>query len=238
MIEVRDLRKSYGAVDALQGVTFTVAPGEVFGLLGPNGAGKTTTLRILTGRTRPTAGSATVDGLDVVRDRGALPWTSSVVFEQPNLYARFSGRDNLCFFAALYGVEPGRVDAVLATVGLDPHVAARPVRTYSTGMTQRLMLARALLPRPRVLLLDEPTRGIDPATTRALRQLVVDLRAQGTTVLLTTHELEDADALCDRLPPGWAPGRRRHPARVEAALRGADRAGWLPGRPAAHHSTR
>ncbi|CAA9565339.1 MAG: Efflux ABC transporter, ATP-binding protein [uncultured Thermomicrobiales bacterium] len=198
MVEVEDLRKSYGPIRAVDGIGFAVAEGEVFGLLGHNGAGKTTTIRMLTGRTRPTGGTARVVGFDVAAERDRVKPLINLVFEDQNLYERFSGRDNLRLFADLYRAPKERVAALLAEMDLT-EAGGRKVKTYSTGMKQRLLIARALINRPRVLFLDEPTRGLDPASARDLRRLVARLGAAGTTVFLTTHDMEEADELCHRV---------------------------------------
>jgi ABC-2 type transport system ATP-binding protein len=197
-IEVQDLHKSYGTVRAVDGISFAVSPGEIFGLLGHNGAGKTTTIRVLTGRARPTRGNASIFGHDVVAQREMVKPLINLVFEDQNLYERFSGRDNLRIFASLYGAPGCRVDALLGEVGLN-EAAKRKVKTYSTGMKQRLLIARALINQPRVLFLDEPTRGLDPASARDLRRLLAGLAAAGTTVFLTTHDMDEADELCNRV---------------------------------------
>ena len=197
-VEVTGLEKRYGEVRAVDGITFSVAEGEVFGLLGHNGAGKTTTIRVLTGRARPTAGSARVVGFDVVTDRDRVKPVINAVFEDPNLYERVSGRDNLRLFAELYAMPPSRADELLELVGLSG-AAKRKVKTYSSGMKQRLLIARALVNKPRVLFMDEPTRGLDPTSARELRTLVAQLAKAGTTVFLTTHYMEEADELCDRV---------------------------------------
>jgi ABC-2 type transport system ATP-binding protein len=197
-VEVNGLEKHYGDVRAVDGITFSVAEGEVFGLLGHNGAGKTTTIRMLTGRARPTAGTATVAGYDIVRQRDDIKPVINAVFEDPNLYERFSGRDNLKLFAELYGAPASRADELLETVGLSA-AAKRKVKTYSSGMKQRLLVARALVNKPRVLFMDEPTRGLDPTSARELRALVSRLSDEGTTIFLTTHYMEEADELCDRV---------------------------------------
>ena len=197
-VEVTGLEKHYGEVHAVDGITFSVAEGEVFGLLGHNGAGKTTTIRMLTGRARPTAGTATIAGHDIVHDRDRIKPLINAVFEDPNLYERLSGRDNLRLFCALYEVPAARADELLEVVGLTS-AAKRKVKTYSSGMKQRLLVARALVNRPRVLFMDEPTRGLDPTSARELRALVKKLSDEGTTIFLTTHYLEEADELCDRV---------------------------------------
>jgi ABC-2 type transport system ATP-binding protein len=197
-VEVTGLEKHYGNVRAVDGITFSVAEGEVFGLLGHNGAGKTTTIRMLTGRARPTAGTATIAGHDIVRERDEIKPLINAVFEDPNLYERLSGLDNLRLFCALYDVPAARADELLETVGLTP-AAKRKVKTYSSGMKQRLLIARALVNKPRVLFMDEPTRGLDPTSARELRALVSKLADEGTTIFLTTHYMEEADELCDRV---------------------------------------
>jgi ABC-2 type transport system ATP-binding protein len=204
-IRIDDVEKRYGAVHALRGVSLTVAQGEIFGLLGQNGAGKTTTVRVLSGRTRPTAGHASILGMDVIRDRDRIKPLINLVFEEQNVYPRMSGRENVRFFAELYGVDPGGADDLLGLVGFEA-AAHRRAGDYSTGMKQRLLIARALVNRPRVLFLDEPTRGLDPASARDLRALIASLSEQGTTILLTTHDLDDADALCHRV--GFLAGGR------------------------------
>jgi ABC-2 type transport system ATP-binding protein len=197
-IQVRELTRDYNGLRAVDGITFTVEAGELFGFLGPNGAGKTTTIKVLTGQLRPTSGTAQVAGCDVVEERQQLKPRIGVVFEVQNLYERLSARDNLVFAARLYGVPRGRVDQVLAQVGLTDRARDR-IKEYSNGMKQRLLIARALLHEPEVLFLDEPTRGLDPNVAREIRSIVVDLARQGVTVFLTTHYMEEADQLCDRV---------------------------------------
>ncbi|MCC6790367.1 MAG: ABC transporter ATP-binding protein [Thermomicrobiales bacterium] len=198
IVTVENLQKHYGAVRAVDGISFSVAPGEIFGLLGHNGAGKTSTIRVLTGRTKPTAGRATVAGHDVVTDLDAIKPLINLVFEDQNLYERLTGYDNLQVFADLYGAPRSRIAELLETVHLTD-AAKRRVKTYSTGMKQRLLIARALINQPRLLFLDEPTRGLDPASSRELRDLMAALSRQGTTIFLTTHYMEEADELCDRV---------------------------------------
>lgn len=198
MIEVRRLSHYYNGQPALRGINFSVFPGEIFGFLGPNGAGKTTTIKILTGQLHPTEGSAQVAGCDVVKDRQDLKPKIGVVFEVQNLYQRLSAWDNLVFTARLYGIPRKRVKQVLDQVGLSERAKDSP-KKYSNGMKQRLLIARALLPSPQVLFLDEPTRGLDPNVARTIRRLVVELSQQGMTVFLTTHYMEEADQLCRRV---------------------------------------
>jgi ABC-2 type transport system ATP-binding protein len=197
-IEVVNLTREYGSLRALDGISFAVEQGEVFGFLGPNGAGKTTTIKILTGQLRPTSGQAWVMGCDVMTERQAIKPQIGIVFEYQNLYQRLSARDNLNFTAQLYGVPKGRVDELLVQVGLGKR-ANDSLKKYSNGMKQRLLIARALLPWPKVLFLDEPTRGLDPNIARSIRSMVGELAKTGMTIFLTTHYMEEADQLCDRV---------------------------------------
>jgi ABC-2 type transport system ATP-binding protein len=195
-----DRRERFRAVD---GVDLAVAAGEIFGILGPNGAGKTTTMRMLATLLEPTSGSATVLGHDLVREARAIRRRLGAVLSgERSLYWKLTARENLEYFAALYHVPPaesaGRIQAILETVRLADR-ADDYVEKFSTGMRQRLVLARALLPAPSLLLLDEPTVGLDPQAARDLRERVIQLRDEGRTVLLTTHYMEEADQLCDRI---------------------------------------
>lgn len=197
-IEIEHLVKHYGEVRAVDGVSLTAREGEILGLLGHNGAGKTTMIRMLTGRARPTSGTARVCGCDVVHERERMKPLINLVFEEQNLYERLSGRENLRLFAELYGLPRSRVEELLEAVRLR-EAATRKVKTYSSGMKQRLLVARALLNRPKVLFLDEPTRGLDPTSAREVRDMVREQARKGTTVFLTTHYMEEADELCDRV---------------------------------------
>jgi len=197
-IEVTHLTRDYNGLRAVDGISFTVESGEIFGFLGPNGAGKTTTIRILTGQLRPTSGNARVLDSDVVEDRQTLVTKIGVVFESQNLYERMSARDNLRFFARLYNINGRRVDEVLAQVDLTER-AKDNVKKYSNGMKQRLLIARALLHQPKVLFMDEPTRGLDPNVARAIRRTIAQLSETGITIFLTTHYMEEADRLCNRV---------------------------------------
>ncbi len=203
-VEVRDLRKRYPKAeqDAVAGVSFTVAPGEVFGLLGPNGAGKTTTVGVLTTRVRPTGGSAAVGGVDVVRDPVRARSTLAVVAQRNNLDRSLTVRENLLFHAAYHGVPRQdarrRADALLEEFGLAERAGDKPDR-FSGGQAQRMMIARALMHDPRVLFLDEPSTGLDPAARLFVWDRLRDLRDRGMTVLLTTHDMDEAAELADRV---------------------------------------
>jgi ABC-2 type transport system ATP-binding protein len=195
-----DRRERFRAVD---GVDLEVAQGEIFGVLGPNGAGKTTTMKMLATLLEPTAGSARILGLDVVTQaREVRRRMGAVLSDGRSLYWKLTARENLEYFAALYHVPPAearaRIDGALRAVHLEDRDDDY-VERFSTGMRQRMVLARALLPDPELLLLDEPTVGLDPQSARDLRDRVRELKTQGRTVLLTTHYMEEADQLCDRI---------------------------------------
>jgi ABC-2 type transport system ATP-binding protein len=197
------LRPRRETVEAVRGVDLTIRRGELFGLLGPNGAGKTTTIKMLNTLLIPTAGTARICGYDVVRDTREVRRRIGYVFGgDRGLYDRLSGLDNLRYFAELYGVpareQRQRIAELLELVGLTGR-EREPVDGYSRGMRQRLHIARGLLHRPEVLFLDEPSIGVDPVAARELRRTVADLAASGTTVLLTTHYMAEADELCDRI---------------------------------------
>ena len=197
-IEVSGLSRTFNSLRAVDNISFTVEAGEIFGFLGHNGAGKTTSIRMLTGQLRPTAGRALVAGCDVVIERRRLKPFIGVVSENQNLYERMSGRENLAFAARLYDTGSKRIDEVLDQVGLLDR-AGDKVQDYSNGMKQRVLIARALLHQPQIIFLDEPTSGLDPVVGRDIRRLVLELARQGVTVFLTTHYMEEADQLCDRV---------------------------------------
>jgi ABC-2 type transport system ATP-binding protein len=197
-IEAHQLTRNYKGLRAVDQISFSVEPGEIFGFLGPNGAGKTTTIKMLTGQLRPTAGSASVAGWNIVNQRDQLKPCIGVVFEYQNIYERLSARDNLLFSASLYGVARERVDQVIEIVGLADW-SNQKVQKLSSGMKQRLLIARALLHEPEIIFMDEPTKGLDPGVARAIRKLISDLSQQGVTIFLTTHYMEEADQLSDRV---------------------------------------
>jgi ABC-2 type transport system ATP-binding protein len=213
VINVDNLRREYtartffGGVSritvALAGVTFKVKKGELFGLIGPNGAGKTTTVKILTTLLSPSGGKAEVLGMDVTKDVYEIRRRIGVVFGgERGLYNRVSAVDNLRYFADLYGVErevsKRRIPELLRLVGLDERANER-VEKYSRGMKQRLHIARALVHDPELLFLDEPTIGLDPGGARDVRKLIAEMKKQGKTIFLTTHNMFEAEELCDRI---------------------------------------
>jgi ABC-2 type transport system ATP-binding protein len=190
-------------VEAVKDISFSVRKGELFGMVGPNGAGKTTTVKMLSTLLLPTSGTATIFGLDVVSDTNQIrPRIGFTFGGNKGLYSRLTGLDNLKYFAELYKLEPDfitkRIKDLLEIVGLTGRENDR-VETYSSGMQQRLHLARALLHDPELLFLDEPTVGIDPIGSREIRALVKELVKRGKTILLTTHYMYEAEELCDRI---------------------------------------
>ncbi|HKY30802.1 MAG TPA: ABC transporter ATP-binding protein [Pyrinomonadaceae bacterium] len=197
-IEVENLSRSFNSLRAVDNISFSVDAGEIFGFLGHNGAGKTTTIRMLSGQLLPTSGRGRVAGCDIVTEQQRLKPLIGVVSEHQNLYERMSGRENLEFAARLYDQNSGRINEVLEQVGLLDR-ARDKVQNYSNGMKQRLLIARSVLHRPQIVFLDEPTRGLDPVVGRELRRLIVDMSDQGVTIFLTTHYMEEADQLCDRV---------------------------------------
>jgi ABC-2 type transport system ATP-binding protein len=201
-VVVEGLTKHYDGLQALDQVTFTVDEGTVFGLLGPNGAGKTTTIRILTGLSRPSGGRARVMGFDMAREAVEAKRITGVVPDASNVYEELTAHQNLVFAAQLYGVPRAqwrpRAEELLHTFGLADRAASR-VAGFSHGMKRRLTIACALVHGPQLLFLDEPTTGLDVQSARQLRGMVGGLREEGVTVFLTTHYIEEADQLCDRV---------------------------------------
>ncbi len=197
IIEVENLVKRFGELVAVDGISFTVAPGEIFGFLGPNGAGKTTTINILCTLSRPTSGRAIINGFDVVRQQSQVRQSIGLVFQDPSLDERLSGLQNLRFHALVYNVPAAvrekRIEQVLNMVELWDR-RHHQVRYYSGGMKRRLEIARGLLHYPKVLFLDEPTLGLDPQTRNRIWEYILELRRrEGTTVFLTTHYMDEAE---------------------------------------------
>jgi ABC-2 type transport system ATP-binding protein len=202
MIEVEGLAKTFGELTAVNRLSFTVRPGEIFGLLGPNGAGKTTTIGCISGLLTPAAGTVRIMGHDVVRDGRAARASLGVVPQEIALYEELSARENLEYWGGAQGLRNpllrARTDEVLALTGLQDR-AREPVKRFSGGMKRRLNFACGILHQPRVLLLDEPTVGVDPQSRRYLLDLVRKQAASGACVLYTSHYLQEAEELCDRL---------------------------------------
>jgi linearmycin/streptolysin S transport system ATP-binding protein len=201
-VRVEGVRKRYGQIEALAGVSFDVRRGECFGLLGPNGAGKTTTLAIVCSLARPDSGTVTVDGVDVSRDPERARRSLGVVPQELSIYDDLTARENLQFFGSLFGLRGARLaertDDALLLAGLDDRANDR-VRTFSGGMKRRLNFAIGLVHEPAIVLLDEPTVGVDPQSRNHLFEMVTALKNRGTTVLYTTHYMEEAERLCDRI---------------------------------------
>jgi len=201
-IQVLDLVKRFGNLTAVDGISFSVASGEVFGFLGPNGAGKTTTINMLTGLARVSSGTAYVAGIDCSRSPKAAQHLMGIVPDESNLYPELTGFSNLCFCGALYGMHKSeresRAEYLLGLFDLKDG-ADRKFASYSRGMKRRLTIAAGIMHHPPILFLDEPTTGIDVASARQVRQLIGELNREGTTIFLTTHYIEEAERLCDRI---------------------------------------
>jgi len=201
-IYVEHLTKRFENVEAVVGISFSVRQGELFGFLGPNGAGKTTTINMLTGLARPDTGTIRIGGIDCTSNPRAAQHLVGVVPDESNLYPELTGFDNLCFCAALYGMgkagRKARARELLDTFDLT-QAANRKFAGYSKGMKRKLTIAAGIIHKPPILFLDEPTTGIDVASARQLRQLIAHLHRSGTTIFLTTHYIEEAERLCDRI---------------------------------------
>ena len=200
MIQTQDLTKRFGETQAVRGLTLGVAEGEVFGFLGPNGAGKTTTVRMLTSLIAPTSGSAVVNGYAVGKEDRKIRQTVGILTESPGMYENLSAEYNLQIYANLYEVKDvnGQVEKYLRMLGLWER-RFDEAGTFSKGMKQKLAIARALLHEPRLLFLDEPTAGLDPEAAHLVRDFIEELRKEGRTIFLCTHNLDEADRLCDRI---------------------------------------
>lgn len=208
IIQVENLTKRYknAATNAVDGVSFTIAPGEFFTLLGPNGAGKTTTISILTTTLSPTAGTARIAGYDLVKEASAVRQNVGIIFQKPSLDLNLTAEENVRFHAILYGISPFRpsfsmmpcaykqqIQQLAAILGIEQEIF-KPIKTFSGGMKRKLEIIRSLIHRPRVLFLDEPTAGLDPASRRNLWAYLSQVRTETeTTIFLTTHYLEEAE---------------------------------------------
>ena len=237
MIEAQALRKEFRSVTAVRDMSFTVGDGEIFGLLGPNGAGKTTTVRMLAGLIAPTSGGARVNGLELGRDSQRIRAITGVLTEAPGLHDKLTARTNLSYYGRLYGLRGASlrraVDRYLGVVGLADE-ADRRVGGFSKGMRQKVAIARALLHEPEVIYLDEPTSALDPSAAKTVRDFVATLRDAGRSIVVCTHNLDEAERLCDRIgimrgtllqvdtPAGLR--RRNGTASVRVELVGARRA--------------
>jgi len=202
IIEVHGLAKRFGEVQAVAGIEFELRAGELFGFLGPNGAGKTTTINMLTGLARPDEGTIRIAGIDCSAHPKAAQHLIGIVPDESNLYPELTGFENLSFCGALYGMRrgerEGRARRLLEVFGL-ADAAARKFAGYSKGMKRKLTIAAGIIHAPPILFLDEPTTGIDVASARQIRRLIADLNADGTTIFLTTHYIEEAERLCERI---------------------------------------
>ena len=202
LLEVDHLSKAYENIIAVDGASFSIHEGEVFGFLGPNGAGKTTTINMLTGLARPDKGSIWIGGIDCTRNPKAAQHLIGVVPDESNLYPELTGFDNLCFCASLYGMRKHERETcardLLGTFGLT-EAGKRKFGGFSKGMKRKLAIAAGIIHNPPILFLDEPTTGIDVASARQIRQILAGLNHSGTTIFLTTHYIEEAERLCHRI---------------------------------------
>jgi sodium transport system ATP-binding protein len=202
MIEVSNLRKSFGKVKAVNGVSFTARDGEITGLLGPNGAGKTTTLRMLYSLLPPDEGEIRIDGLDPTRDAMEIKRTLGVVPDSRGLYSRLTARENISYYGELHGMSKnairGRIDNLIETLDMGDFIERR-TEGFSQGQRVKVAIARAMVHTPQTILMDEPSNGLDVMSTRALRHYIRDLRSEGHSVVLSTHIMQEVAALCDRI---------------------------------------
>jgi len=202
MIKVENLRKSFGKIKAVQGISFTVHDGEITGLLGPNGAGKTTTLRMLYSLLPPDAGEILIDGLNPATDAMAIKRTLGVVPDSRGLYTRMSARENIAYYGKLHGMTARdikqRIAELVETLDMDDFIDRR-AEGFSQGQRVKVAIARAMVHKPQTVLLDEPSNGLDVMSTRALRRYILDLKEAGHSVVLSTHIMQEVAALCDRI---------------------------------------
>ena len=198
IIGCTDLRKSYADNEVIKGISFEIEKGHIFGLLGPSGAGKTTLIKILTGQLAYESGSVTVMGKEPFRLSGKEKKNFGIMMDSFGLYERFTCGENLAVFADMYSVPHSRVKEVLSEVGLED-AYNRPAADLSKGMRARLQLARAFMHSPKIIFLDEPTSGLDPQSMKAIHRMILDKKEEGCTVFLTTHNMEEAGRLCDKI---------------------------------------
>ena len=197
-IIAEDLTFRYGDLTAVDHISFSVGQGEILGFLGPNGAGKSTTIKMLTGQLQPDSGTVTILGLESEKSRTEIQAQIGVCFEEKNLYPNMTAVENLSFFASLFGTKNADIEGLLQRVGLGDRARDRD-KHYSKGMQQRLMVARSLVNSPKVLFLDEPTDGLDPVSSQAIREIIQGEARRGAAVFLTTHDMHEADELSDRV---------------------------------------
>lgn len=197
-IILKDVVQRFGDKEVLKGVSLSIQAGEIFGLLGPSGAGKTTIIKIITGQLKPTAGRAVTDGEDAEKISGIMYKKMGMMLDNYGLYGRLSCYDNLKMFTKIYDIPESRIDEVLSKVGL-AEAKKTPAVNLSKGMRGRLVLARAVMNEPEILFLDEPTSGLDPSTTNRIHELILEEQAKGTTIFLTTHNMAEAEKLCQHV---------------------------------------
>ena len=202
IVDVANLKKSYGEIVAVDDISFSIEKGEIFGFLGPNGAGKTSTINMMIGLSRPTSGQIIIDGIDAIKNIKKVQRIIGIVPDENNLYDEMNGFDNLCFCASLYGISikerEKRAMELLEQFNLTK-AGKRPFKTYSKGMKRKLTIAAGIIHNPKILFLDEPTTGIDIESARKIRELILDLKKQGKTIFITTHYIEEAERICDRI---------------------------------------
>ena len=215
VISANNLTKAFLGKEVIRNCTFSVEQGSIYGFLGRNGAGKTTMLKLLLGLLKPSAGTASVLGLDSVRDNKAILRRTGSLIETPIFYEHLSAADNLLLHLAYMGIEDTDVESTLCRVGL-PGTGSQPVSTFSLGMRQRLAIARAIIHRPEVLILDEPVNGLDPVGMKAMRILFRRLvQEEGMTILMSSHLLSEIEQIADRVGVIVADIRKQHPSNME-----------------------
>jgi ABC-2 type transport system ATP-binding protein len=202
IVDVKNLSKSYGEIKAVNDLSFQIDQGEIFGFLGPNGAGKTSTINMMIGLSSPSSGHIMIDGIDAIKDIKKVQNIIGIVPDENNLYNEMDGFNNLCFCASLYGIRKKerekRAKELLELFNLT-NAAKRPFKTYSKGMKRKLTIAAGMIHNPKILFLDEPTTGIDVESARHIREYILNLKKQGKTIFITTHYIEEAERICDRI---------------------------------------